>query len=120
MELRSGAPDAVRVGLLFVVEPQDTAVLVAWVKDPGRSPDQYQEVIQLARARLAMAQSDRPSADAASPAPSLPMTRNRFLTRPSPVQKPRSKSGQPRSSPAIAPTHSRKPAAQFVDASRTE
>ena len=67
MELRPGAPDGVRVGLLFVVEPQDTAVLVAWVEDPGRSTDQYQAVILLARARLAMAQSGRPSADAASP-----------------------------------------------------
>ena len=40
MEMRPGAPDGNRVGLLFVVEPQDTAVLVAWVEDPGRSPDQ--------------------------------------------------------------------------------
>ena len=35
MELRPGAPDDVRAGLLFAVEPPDTAVLVAWVDDPG-------------------------------------------------------------------------------------
>src|ERR1700729_544948 len=34
MELRPGAPDDVRAGLLFAVEPPDTAVLVAWVDDP--------------------------------------------------------------------------------------
>jgi phage shock protein A/DNA-binding XRE family transcriptional regulator len=57
MELRPGAPDRTRVGLLFVVEPQDTAVLVARVEDPGGPPDEYQEVIRLAASRLAMAQS---------------------------------------------------------------
>lgn len=40
MEMRPGAPDGNRVGLLFVVKPQDTAVLVARVEDPGRSPEQ--------------------------------------------------------------------------------
>ncbi len=66
MELRPGAPDNLRTGLLFAVEPQDTAVLLAWVEDPGRSPDEYQEVIRLAASRLAMAQS---AAAPASPAP---------------------------------------------------
>src|SRR6266571_27639 len=60
MELRPGAPGNVRAGLLFVVEPQDTAVLVAWVKDAGGSPHDYQEVIPIAAARLAVAQSARP------------------------------------------------------------
>jgi hypothetical protein len=68
MELRPGAPDSPRVGLLFVVEPQDTAVLVARVEDPGRSPDQYREVLPVAIAHLAMARSGGPSAAAASPA----------------------------------------------------
>ena len=68
MELRPGAPDSARVRLLFVVEPQDTAVLVARVEDPGRSPDQYQEVMPVALARLAMAQAGGPPDSAASPA----------------------------------------------------
>jgi len=66
MELRPDAPGDVRVSLLFVVEPQDTAVLVALVQDPGGSPDEYQQVIPIATARLAMAQSG-PPATAASP-----------------------------------------------------
>jgi phage shock protein A len=72
MELRPGAPDNLRTGLLFAVEPQDTAVLLAWVEDPGRSPDEYQEVIRLAASRLAMAQSAAPASPAppaAAPAP---------------------------------------------------
>jgi phage shock protein A/DNA-binding XRE family transcriptional regulator len=57
MELRPGAPDRLRAGLLFAVEPQDTAVVLAWVEDPGRSLDDYQELIRLAASRLAMAQA---------------------------------------------------------------
>ena len=57
MELRPGAPGRLRAGLLFAVEPEDTAVVLAWVEDPGRSLDEYQEVIRLAASRLAMAQS---------------------------------------------------------------
>jgi hypothetical protein len=68
MELRPGAPDSRRVVLLLVVEPQDTAVLVAWVEDPGRSSDAYQDVVPVATARLAMAQAGGPPAAAASPA----------------------------------------------------
>ncbi|MGH3398128.1 MAG: PspA/IM30 family protein [Streptosporangiaceae bacterium] len=64
MELRPGAPDQVQVGLLFVMEPQHGAVLVAWVEDPGQSPDAYQEVIPAVTARLAMAQSGPPEAGA--------------------------------------------------------
>jgi DNA-binding XRE family transcriptional regulator len=52
MELRPGAPDDVRVALLFVVDPPDTAVLVAWLEDPGASPEEYQEAIRIAAARL--------------------------------------------------------------------
>jgi DNA-binding XRE family transcriptional regulator len=66
MELRPGAPGRARVGLLFVVEPQDTAVLVARVEDPGGPPDEYQEVIRLAASRLAMAQSAATPAATAS------------------------------------------------------
>jgi phage shock protein A len=61
MELRPGAPDGGRAGVLFVVESRDTAVLVALVEDRGGSPGQYQEAIRLATARLTMAQSGEPS-----------------------------------------------------------
>jgi phage shock protein A len=53
MELRPGAPGNVRAGLLFVVEPQETAVLVAYAEDPGGSPEEYQEVMRIAAARRA-------------------------------------------------------------------
>ena len=66
MELRPGVPDHVQVGLLFVVEPQDAVVLVAYVENPGGSPDEYQEVLRIAAGRLAIAQSARPPAAAAS------------------------------------------------------
>lgn len=66
MELRPGVPDNVQVGLLFVVEPQDAVVLVAYVEDPGGSPDEYQEVLRIAAGRLAIPQSARPPAAAAS------------------------------------------------------
>ncbi len=68
MELRPGAPDNLRIGLLFAVEPQDTAVLLAWVENPGRSPAEYQEVMRLAAGRLAMAQSGAAPPAAAAPA----------------------------------------------------
>ncbi|MDX6391625.1 MAG: phage shock protein [Streptosporangiaceae bacterium] len=62
MELRPGAPGHARVGLLFVLEPQDTAVLVACVEDPGGSPAEYQDVLRIATARLAIAHLARPHA----------------------------------------------------------
>ena len=65
MELRPGAPGPVRAGLLFVVEPQDTAVLLAYAEDPGGPADGYQELIRVAAARLAEAQSHPPAAGAA-------------------------------------------------------
>jgi hypothetical protein len=60
MELRPGAPDNVQVGLLFVVEPHYAVVLVAYVEDPGGSPDEYQEVLRIAASRLARPRSARP------------------------------------------------------------
>jgi phage shock protein A len=72
MELRPGAPDRLRTGLLFAVEPEDTAVVLAWVDDPGRSSDAYQEVILLAASRLAMAQSGAAPPAAAPPAAAPP------------------------------------------------
>ena len=57
MELRPGAPGNEEVGLLFVIEPQDTAVLVAWVENRGGSLDEYQDVLPGAAARLALAKS---------------------------------------------------------------
>ena len=52
LELRLGAPDRVRAGLLFVVEPQDTAVLLACIDHPGGSAGEYRAVARLATARL--------------------------------------------------------------------
>jgi hypothetical protein len=57
MELRPGAPGNVRAGLLFAVEPGDTAILLARVEDPGGPADAYQEVIPVAAARLTAARS---------------------------------------------------------------
>ena len=62
MELRPGGPDNVQVGLLFVVEPHHAVVLVAYVEDPGGSPDEYQEVLRIAASRLARPRSARPPA----------------------------------------------------------
>ena len=67
MELRPGTPGDVQVGLLFVVEPQDTAVLVACIENSGGSPDEYREVIRIAAARLPIAQSARPPTMSARP-----------------------------------------------------
>jgi PspA/IM30 family/Helix-turn-helix domain len=66
MELRPGAPGPVRASLLFVVEPQDTALLVAHVEHPGGLPGEYQEAIRIAADRLTLARS-RPVAATASP-----------------------------------------------------
>jgi hypothetical protein len=79
MELRPGAPGNVQVGLLFVVEPQDTAVLVACVEDPGGPPDEYREVIRTAATRLPAAQSARPPAAAAAPVAFISYDAESFL-----------------------------------------
>jgi DNA-binding XRE family transcriptional regulator len=79
MELRPGAPGNVRVGLLFVAESKDTAVLVACIENPGGSPDEYREVIRIATARLAIAQSARPPAAVASPAAFISYEAESFL-----------------------------------------
>ena len=66
MELRPGAPDGTRAGLLFAVDPPDTAVLVGWAEDPGGSAESYREVLQIAAGRLEHARSGRaPDAPAA-------------------------------------------------------
>ena len=70
MELRPGVPDNVQVGLLFVVEPHHALVLVAYVEDPGGSPDEYQEVLRIVASRLAIPQSARPPMAAAAAAAS--------------------------------------------------
>ena len=62
MELRPGAPDDIRFGLLFVVEPGDTALVVACVEDPGNSEDGYRAAIRIAIERLPVA-TDGPAAD---------------------------------------------------------
>lgn len=62
MELRPGAPDDVRAALVFAVEPPGTAVLVAWLDDPGGPPDSYRDALELAAGRLPPA-SASPSAD---------------------------------------------------------
>jgi phage shock protein A/DNA-binding XRE family transcriptional regulator len=61
MELRPGAPDDVQAGLLFAVEPPDTAVLVAWVDDPGGPPGHYRDVIEVAAGRLPPAGTSSPA-----------------------------------------------------------
>ncbi len=66
MELRPGAPGDVRAGLLFVVEPHDTAVLLAYLGEPCGSSGEYHEAIRTAADRLAGAQSGRPPACPAS------------------------------------------------------
>jgi phage shock protein A/DNA-binding XRE family transcriptional regulator len=67
MELRPGAPDDIRFGLLFVVEPGDTALVVACVEDPGNSEDGYRAAIRIAIERLPVATdgsaADEPAAD---------------------------------------------------------
>jgi phage shock protein A len=61
MELRPGAPDDAPAGLLFAVEPPDTAVLVAWVEEPGGSPEHYRDVIEVAARRLPPAGTSPPA-----------------------------------------------------------
>ena len=67
MELRPDAPGGLRTALLFAVEQQDTAVILAWVRDPGGSADAYQDVIRLAASRLAVAQAGGGSEAVAHP-----------------------------------------------------
>ena len=62
MELRAGDPDDDRAALLFVVEPQDTAALVAYVLDSDGSPDGYKAVLPVVTTRLAQLRPDRPAA----------------------------------------------------------
>jgi DNA-binding XRE family transcriptional regulator len=66
MELRPGAPGNVRAGLLFVVQSNDTAVLLTYVREPCGSSAEYQEAIRTAAARLPGVQSARPPACPAS------------------------------------------------------
>jgi phage shock protein A len=77
MELRPGAPGSMAAGLLFVVEPPDTAVVVAWVEEPGGLPGRYRDVLGLAAARLAP--SGSPPAAAAAPAAFLSYDADSFL-----------------------------------------
>jgi len=63
MELRPGAPGDIRTGLLFVVEPRDTAVVLACAEDPGDPARRYRAAIQLAAGRRPGA-SDGPAGDA--------------------------------------------------------
>ena len=79
MELRPGAPDYPRAGVLFVVEPSGTAVLVGWVEDPGGSRRDYREAIDGATARLATEQPDDPAAVPASPAAYISYDAESFL-----------------------------------------
>jgi len=63
MELRPGAPGELRAGLLFVVEPRDTAVVLARVEDPGGSARRYRAAIRLAASRRPAA-TDGPAGNA--------------------------------------------------------
>jgi len=66
MELRPGAPEPVRAAVLFVVQPENTVLLVAHVEHPSGPRSAYEEVIQTVTDRLTAAQP-RPDAAAASP-----------------------------------------------------
>ena len=68
MELRPGAPDDVRAGLLFAVDPPGPAVLLGWVEDAGGPALGYREVLRIVAGRLAEAQSGPPPARASAPA----------------------------------------------------
>jgi DNA-binding XRE family transcriptional regulator len=57
MVLLPGAPEDSRAGLLFVVEPRDTAVLLACLTGPGRAPEDYQAAAGLAAERMPRAGS---------------------------------------------------------------
>jgi hypothetical protein len=70
--LRPGAPDDTRAGLLFVVEPRDTAVLLACVTDPGRSPEGYRDAVRTAAGRLPGAPAPAGAADGAPAAQEAP------------------------------------------------
>src|SRR5690348_12739204 len=63
MELRPGAPGDIRDGLLFVVEPRDTAIVLARVEDPGGAARRYRAAIQVAAQRRPAA-TDGPADDA--------------------------------------------------------
>src|SRR5712691_11121699 len=75
MVLLPGAPDYRRAGLLFVVAPQDTAVLLAYVTDPGQSVEDYQAAARAAADRLpaspAVAEHPRGGSPAGGPAGAL-------------------------------------------------
>jgi DNA-binding XRE family transcriptional regulator len=77
-ELRPGAPGNEEVGLLFVIEPGETVVLVAWVENPGGPLEEYRDVVPDAAARLALAQS-APSATGPSPDAFISFTADSFL-----------------------------------------
>jgi DNA-binding XRE family transcriptional regulator len=65
MELRPGAPDGIRAGLLFVAGPGDTALVVACVEDPGSSEDGYRAAIRVAAGRLLAVTDGAPAHDPA-------------------------------------------------------
>jgi hypothetical protein len=73
MVLWPGAPDDVRAGLLFVVAPEDTAVLLACVEDSDGPGDELRAAIRAATARLPETTPD------GSPAGFVPHTAESFL-----------------------------------------
>ena len=79
MELRAGAPGHPQAGLLFAVEPPDTAVLVSWVGDPGGSSRDYRNAIEVATARLAIGQAGDSPAATASPSGFISYDAESFL-----------------------------------------
>ena len=79
MELRPGAPDGARAGLLFAVDPPDIAVIVGWVEDPGGSAESYREVLRIAAGRLEQAHSGRAAEDNAATAAFISYSTESFL-----------------------------------------
>lgn len=63
MELRPGAPGELGAGLLFVVQPQSTAIVLAYVEAPIGSARRYRAAIQLAADRLPAATDGADGAD---------------------------------------------------------
>ena len=79
MELRPGAPDDARAGLLFAVDPPGTALLVGWVADPGGSAESYRELLPIVAGRLEEVRSGPPTARAAAPAAFISCSPESFL-----------------------------------------
>jgi DNA-binding XRE family transcriptional regulator len=78
MVLLPGAPDNVRVAVLFVEQPKGTATLLAHVEDADEAPDQYEAASNVASARLPGPESG-PTADPTASAAFISYEAESFL-----------------------------------------